>query len=381
MLRMKIVHVIPALTRGGAERIAIDLANAAADRGDTVSVVTAVTQADDLRAELRDSITVRQVSRQGSVRTAYLHLLPWLARNRRWLMTQDVVHCHLTFGSLFGMFAGALRVSERSATPALVETYHAVGMPMSKATRALHARLLGGRDAVALMALDDYWTRQMSQAQVPVMVIPNGVKSPSPASKEDLRKYRKQLDLPDKALIVGTVSRLAPERRPDTVLDIFARVAKLVGDKAAFLIAGEGPERVKLERDIDRLGLRAKVSLPGLALNPSLAFNSIDCYLTLNVGPTSGVAGLEAASLGVPVIGFQLRNDYAGEGDWIWSSNDPDAVAARIAALVNDPEQRRAIADVQRRKVRDTMTIDAMTHAYQTLYATALERRAAARRQ
>lgn len=375
---MSIVHVIPALTRGGAERVAIDLANAAADRGDSVSIVTAVAQAGDLRDQLRAGIEVRHVHARGSVWASYLRLLPWLVRNRRWIMAQDVIHCHLTFGALFGTLVRMMRAARKAATPALVETYHAVGMPIRNVDRALHAWLLGGRDAVALMALDDYWTRQMDRARVPVMVIPNGVNSPRPPSATAMADYRKHLGLPDDALIVGTVSRLAPERRPRMVLEIFARVAALVGDRAAFLIAGEGPERDQLELDLDRLGLRGRVSLPGLAREPALAFAAIDCYLTLNVGPISGVAGLEAAASGVPVVGYQLRDDYDGHADWIWSSDDIDAVAGRLAALVNDPEECQRLAERQQRQVGETMTVAAMTDAYQRLYETALERRGVA---
>ena len=39
---MKIVHVIPALTKGGAERVVVDLANAAVEEGHEVSIVAAV---------------------------------------------------------------------------------------------------------------------------------------------------------------------------------------------------------------------------------------------------------------------------------------------------------------------------------------------------
>src|SRR3569833_832498 len=87
--RMKIAHVIPALTKGGAERVVVDLANAAVDDGHDVSIVAAVPAPPELIAgELRHEVNVMHVG-TGSIRPAYLRLVPRLIRNRKWLFGQD----------------------------------------------------------------------------------------------------------------------------------------------------------------------------------------------------------------------------------------------------------------------------------------------------
>ena len=56
---------------------------------------------------------------------------------------------------------------------------------------------------------------------------------------------------------------------------------------------------------------------------PGEEFAILELYLTVNVGPTTGVAALEAAMSGLPVIAYQMVADYkSGSSDWIWSSRD-----------------------------------------------------------
>ena len=115
-----------------------------------------------------------------------------------------------------------------------------------------------------------------------------------------------------------------------------------------------------------------------MILEPAIALATIDLYLTLNVGSVSGIAGLEAAAFGLPIVAFQLRGDYSGgAADWIWSSSDPDAVAGRITELIANAKAREALAAAQSSHVRNHLTVEAMAESYQRLYAAALDRRGA----
>ncbi len=155
---MKIAHVVSALTKGGAERVVVELANHAAANGHHVTVIAAAEaprhiQADRLRPDVK-LIFVKPG--QPSSRRACRALPLWMWRRRVWLLSQDVVHCHLSFGSLFGSLLRFLR--RRRVKPAIVETYHAVGMTISARRLATAAALLHGRDAIAFMAEDPYWS-------------------------------------------------------------------------------------------------------------------------------------------------------------------------------------------------------------------------------
>ena len=84
--------------------------------------------------------------------------LMWMWRNRRRLADQDVVHCHLTQAAVFGTIIHLARTASRKPRPAIVETYHSVGMPIPKWLTRFRAVLCKRRDGLALMATDSYWS-------------------------------------------------------------------------------------------------------------------------------------------------------------------------------------------------------------------------------
>jgi glycosyltransferase involved in cell wall biosynthesis/SAM-dependent methyltransferase len=380
--RTKIVHIIPLLTKGGGERVAVDLANQAAEAGSEVTILSAF--AGDpglLPAPLHPDVQLRYVSaRARSPMGRYLGVLPWVIRNRRWLAEQDILHCHMSFGAVLASAAQLVAWLTGTGRPAVVETYHAVGEPIPRRHRWLHARLAGWRDGLVLMAEDDYWTSFLARRpRLPSRVIPNGISfgTPAAAKEEGAASYRKEIGLPaDCQLVMGTVGRLAPERVPALYIPVFARVARAMGEKVHFIMAGAGPELGRLRSLVRELGLEEQVHFVGMVKNPGLPMSLMDLYITVNVGSVTGIAALEAAYSGLPLVAIQLcKNREARPTDWIWSSGSLDAVADRAIDLMRDPEERAALARRQREHVLHHHTAEIMAESYRTFYAEVLRRK------
>ena len=196
---MKIVHVIAALTKGGAERVLVELANHAVELGHEVAVLCAVEVDPALIAHLLDPRVEQRFIAPGarSPRAAYVRIVPWMLRHRRWLVGRDIVHCHLTFGSIFGTVLQAFKRLTRNRRPAVVETYHAVGMAISRRRRAVHAALLAGREAVAFMGSDDYWSNFTKQRPRRLFAtIPNGIAPPPPPDRGACERYKAEVGIP-----------------------------------------------------------------------------------------------------------------------------------------------------------------------------------------
>lgn len=125
---MKITHVLPALTKGGGERVAADLASQATLAGHEVTIIAAwPVDSAQLRDSLHPNVRIFYVSDSiDSKLGVYLSILPWLWRHRSWLAEQDILHCHLTYGEAFGAVVRFFHAAFGSQLPAVVETYHAV---------------------------------------------------------------------------------------------------------------------------------------------------------------------------------------------------------------------------------------------------------------
>jgi glycosyltransferase involved in cell wall biosynthesis len=369
---MKIVHVLPALTKGGGERVAVELANHASSAGNQVTLVAACqVNTALLRESLHPGVRVIYISNSPVFKLrCYFILIQWLWRYRLWLSEQDIIHCHLTYGAIFGTIVKALRSDNK---PRIVETYHAVGMPISWLKRWFHARMASHRDALVLMAQDGYWSKFLSRhPDLLFKIIPNGISTVEPTCNDLAQRmgYRKEIGIPENCqTVIGTVGRLAPERQPWLYLPVFAEIDRLFGSEIHFVIAGDGSELARIRSLIDEYGLAGRVHLPGLVLNPKPTMLALDLYITLNVGATPGVAAMEAAMLGVPVLSIQLLAGYQpGLNDWSWSSSNLLEVAGKSIEILRSPSEKQALIKRQRSCVLAHHSTEVMANSYYKLY-------------
>lgn len=372
---MRIVHVVPALSKGGGERIAVELANHSARVGHQVTLIAAYpVDAALLRDSLHPDVWVRYVSESVNSRVGrYIFMVPWLLRHRSWLVEQDILHCHLTYGSVFGSAVGVLRRLLGAKRPHIVETYHAVGMPIPRLHRWFHARLAADRDALSLVAEDDYWRAFLADHPCLLSaIIPNGISisCQGEADPTARRAYRRELGIPeDCRFVIGTVGRLEPDRQPWLYLPIFTEVARALGPEVHFVLAGGGSELDRMRSLVVEHGLEGRVHFPGLVIDPCLPLSIMDIYVTLNVGPTTGVAALEAALLNLPVLGIQMLAGYRpSRNDWIWSSDNLLEVAAQSIQLLQEPSKKLALTERQGTYVRANHTSEVMASAFSKLY-------------
>jgi glycosyltransferase involved in cell wall biosynthesis len=377
---MKIIHVLPALTKGGGERIAVELANHASMAGHQVTIIVAfLVDPAFLQDELDPRVQVLCVSSSmGSRIGHYFGIFPWLWCNHAWLAKQDILHCHLTFGAVLGAVVGLWRSLSRTIQPAIVETCHSVGMNISWFKRWSYAQLFKHRDGIAFMAEDDYWKKFiLEHPKLHSEIIPNGIKIPSQksVSHETQKAHRQKLGIPgDCRLVLGTIGRLRSDRKPWLYLPIFAEVARVLGPDIHFVIAGGGAELDRMRLLVAEKGLEGQVHLPGLDLGPNLTRSIMTLYITLNVGQITGIAAMEAAFSNLPVLAVQLLDDYqGGVNDWIWSSPDSRAVAERAVKLIRLPQERQELAERQNAYVLANHTVEKMVDSYFAFYQTAVK--------
>jgi len=379
---MKITHTIPLLTKGGAERVAADLANYAVSSGHEVTIIAAYpVDAAQLSGTLHPSVKIVYVSdKMPHTRwSLYISVFPWIWRNRKWLAQQDILHCHLTYGVAFGTLAHFMFAVLRCKRPAIIETYHSVGMSIPASLQWAHARLAEHFDAFVLMAEDKYWGEfTKRRPSLLSAIIYNGI-SFQRLTDVDLiarERYRREVGIPDNCrYIVGAVGRLRPDRKPWLYLPIFAYIANALGSDVHFIIGGDGPEYDNMRSLINKYGLDKQVHMPGLILDSRLPLSIMDIYITLNVGPVTGIAALEAAYLKIPVLAIQLRNDYkARPKDWIWSEKNLSKVASETIKLLRDQAKRRVLSSQQAEYIRSHHTVESMAKAYEDLYKVALDR-------
>ena len=243
----------------------------------------------------------------GSKIGRYFKLIVWLYKNKKFLYEQDIIHCHLSYGIIFGFLVNIWRLVKQIDVPLIVQTNHSVGAPVSNFRRWLQYFFSKQCDALALIAEDEFWSSfAKKHPKILTKVILNGISQRNnqtiSASKRDM--YRTKAGIPNHCkLVVGAIGRMTADREPWTYLPIFKEIANEFGHDVHFLLAGGGSELNRMRSLAIEYGLEKQVHFPGEVNEPTMCFAIMDLYISINVGRITGLAGMEAAMYG-------LRDSY-----------------------------------------------------------------------
>lgn len=128
-----------------------------------------------------------------------------------------------------------------------------------------------------------------------VVVIPNAVDAP-PRSRPP-GELRRSLGIPDGAAVVGAVARLAAQKQLDLLLRAVART-----NRVHCVLAGDGPERARLERLAREVGVANRVHLLGHREDVGDVLAALDLFVVTSRVEGMSSAMLEALAAGVPVV-------------------------------------------------------------------------------
>jgi len=165
-----------------------------------------------------------------------------------------------------------------------------------------------------------------------------------PARRSDA--LRRRLGVHD-SFVFLIVSRMAPEKRIDVVLDAFRRLRERRPDlRTSLVVAGGGPELPALERRAGA-GVVFMGNLDRQGVLPTL-YASADAFAYAADTETLGLVILEAMASGLPVVAAPVAgvgaNLRPGENGLGYPVGDPGAMAEAMAWLVTDAALRNSLA-------------------------------------
>ncbi len=157
-------------------------------------------------------------------------------------------------------------------------------------------------------------------------------------------ELRQALGIPPDALVVGSVGRLAEQKRYDRLVRAVAGIPD-----AHALIVGEGPARGDVVRAAAEAGVADRVHLPGHQDDVAPALDAMDVFVISSDREGMSNAMLEAMAAGVPVV----STDVSGAREALApESEDPaglvvetttEALVDALVRLAGDPELRQRL--------------------------------------
>ncbi|MBT6489618.1 MAG: glycosyltransferase [Deltaproteobacteria bacterium] len=179
-----------------------------------------------------------------------------------------------------------------------------------------------------------------SNSATPKAYIPNAVSGElfKPGNKAEARK---RINLPEKAFIVGTVSRLVEQKAVHLLLDAATEV-----EGAHIVIVGDGPLEAQLRKLAHSTGIQCHFL--GSRNDVPEILPSFDVFVLSSLWEGEPLSLLESMACGIPVIASDtpgacsiLKNENSG---LLFSRGSKQDLAALLLRLRDNPELRRVLS-------------------------------------
>ena len=252
----------------------------------------------------------------------------------------DIVHSQCEFSTFFL----AKKIASELHIP-IVHTYHTV---YEDYTHYFSPQKAWGRNIVQLMtrklanavetliAPSDKIRKILEGYQVscPVEIIPSGIslEKYQACKEEDCReKIRAQLGIPQDALVLVYVGRMAKEKNIEELLE-YQQEAEKYG--VILLLVGDGPHLPELKKKAEELKVTEHVIFTGMIAPEEVGhyYQAGDLFVSASISETQGMTYAEALAGGIPLL---CRRDgcleqVVADGENGWQYDDREDFLGRI---------------------------------------------------
>ncbi len=180
-----------------------------------------------------------------------------------------------------------------------------------------------------------------------------------------------ELKISPNTVVVGAVGRLVKVKNYDSLL----RAMKLVlqnNTKALLIIAGDGPEREKLENLTRQLNIENDVIFLGRKDNIHELMNMFNIFVLPSYYEGLSNTLLEAMACGVPVVASDVGGNKelvnTGSTGYLYPSNDSELLADNLLSLIGDIRKRRQFGKNARHDIEKNYSIQRMVNNYEETY-------------
>jgi glycosyltransferase involved in cell wall biosynthesis len=342
--RIGVQHVISGLGIGCAEKLLVWAARYY-DRSRFRLGVVSLISGGELTSEVRheDVVLVELDQTRGRITRAGFTGLVEAARG----FAPQILQGHMFHSNILSRVVGSI-----TKVKVIINTIHTGWEP-------LHRRFV---DAATGFLPDGYITYSQQTGRVvttpgrygkSVRHIPYGIEIPARWSG-DREELRKRLGLPTGGPVWIAVGRLNEAKAFPDLLDAFSRL-NAYGPGPFLVIAGEGDERVRLERIIQETGLAGKVFLLGSRNDVKDLYAASDAFVLSSRREGNPLVLLEAMAAGLPVVatdvGVVSTMTEPGTTALLVPPGRPSELAAAMHSVMDMGDEAQALGEAGRKRV------------------------------
>lgn len=279
----------------------------------------------------------------------------------------DVIHCHLPWAGFLGRLVHLeTKIPLIYTEHSLQDQYHLITKTLNKWSYNFQSMALG----VSRGATDSI--KNQIKPKVPVITLFNGVDTNFYSrNNEDGASIRKEMGIPETALVIGAVAVFRKPKRLVEWLRVFKAVEKNSSNVFGILV-GAGPLEPEIKAEVERLDLEKKVFLPGLQTKVKPFLSAMDIFMMTSSFEGLPVALLEAMSMKCAVVCTDaggIKEVVRNREDGLTCNvNELKNLSSLCLELVDSPTELEVYKRSARKRVVSNFSLKKMVVSLEKIY-------------
>ena len=203
-----------------------------------------------------------------------------------------------------------------------------------------------------------------------IEVIPNFIDPKAYFPVDGLRARCREHFAPNGEKILAHISNFREVKRVVDVVNIFALVEKVVPSR--LLLVGDGPEMIRVEREVSRLGLEGKVQFLGKQESVQEILQMVDVFLLPSEQESFGLVALEAMACGVPVVASRVGGlpevVQHGKTGYLAEVGDVQGMSEGVLKLLTNDLRYKDFSKQAATWARETFPVERAVSGYEAIY-------------
>lgn len=389
--RIKVLHLIKSLGRGGAEKLIPETALVHDQNKFEFHCLYFYHQDQNILDELKAAGIQTHL-----IPAKNLELFFKIKKVKHFVLEQgfDIIHAHLPWAGILARFVG-----KELAIPIVYtehntwERYNKISYLGNRFTFKHQDVAIAVSNEVALsMRLNSIWDPYRRGGRLKVIVVQNGVNTEvfRRKSVENERieigrlgsgilggvSLRERLGIPENACVIGKVAVFRSQKRLWLWVELAMRILKTCPE-THFLLVGDGEWRERILSQVKKSGLEKNFHWVGVQKNVVPYLSLMDIYLSTSEFEGLPIALLEAMSCEVPIVSTRAGGIgeviQHGKQGFLTEIEEWEELERYCIQLLQNPEFQKSMAQAARDRVIEKFSMRRMVSELERIYMEVIE--------